>query len=194
MPCTLQYSPVLHLQVYKFRLRMILEPFLVDADDRAKTDRKKAYCHLVGHFPLQTPNSVVPLFPSVISISGHGKVAHHSCFLRCTWPHATYGRSRRHCKTAGKTQCFWLLTKVPLLHSSLFFTPVCPGLGLGVWMVAEAQGKLMVEVYAEILKERWASSAYWEATQVATQIRSTSDPNKGRWAEKGCPSSFPGSV
>jgi len=61
--------------VYKQRLRVTIEPFLLDANERAKSVHRKAYLHVVG-------------------------------------------------------------------------------LGLGVWQISPAQGKLMVEVYAKILTEQ----------------------------------------
>eukprot|EP01098_Paradermamoeba_levis_P012462 TRINITY_DN545_c0_g1_i1.p1 TRINITY_DN545_c0_g1~~TRINITY_DN545_c0_g1_i1.p1 ORF type:complete len:297 (+),score=53.96 TRINITY_DN545_c0_g1_i1:513-1403(+) len=37
-----------NIEVYKRRMRMTIEPFLKDADDRAKTMGAKAYVHIVG--------------------------------------------------------------------------------------------------------------------------------------------------
>jgi hypothetical protein len=73
----IKLSPTMYLDslVYKKRIKLVIEPFLVDANDRGMAQGKKVYCHAVG-------------------------------------------------------------------------------LGLGVWQITPLQTKLMLEVYAEILKNR----------------------------------------
>ena len=41
-------SMYLDTAVYKKRVRMMIDPFLVDANDRGKTQKKKVYAHIVG--------------------------------------------------------------------------------------------------------------------------------------------------
>ncbi len=38
----------LDVEVYKKRIKMVIEPFLLDADERARSENKKAYCFIVG--------------------------------------------------------------------------------------------------------------------------------------------------
>lgn len=73
----IQLNPTTYFDavIYKKRMRMVIEPFLVDANDRGVQDNQKVYCHVVG-------------------------------------------------------------------------------LGLGVWQQSPVQGKLMLEVYAEIIASR----------------------------------------
>lgn len=73
----IKLSPTMYLDsvIYKKRMKMVIEPFLVDANDRGMKQGKKVYCHAVG-------------------------------------------------------------------------------LGLGVWQITPLQTKLMLEVYADILKNR----------------------------------------
>lgn len=39
---------LLNIDVYKTRLKMVIEPFLIDAHQRAKNEQRKAYVHAVG--------------------------------------------------------------------------------------------------------------------------------------------------
>jgi hypothetical protein len=75
LPLQIRGYGFLNIPVYKKRIRMTIEPFLLDANARAQEEKKSAYLHIVG-------------------------------------------------------------------------------LGLGVWMVNEKQGQMMVEVYADVFRER----------------------------------------
>ena len=46
--CKVGYASFLNVCVYKERMRAVLLPFLMDAQERAAEQRKEAYCHMVG--------------------------------------------------------------------------------------------------------------------------------------------------